>query len=81
MNKTFGFLILFLVAGLALIGLSPGNTLEHLSSLGIALLASSLVLATQLEKKSDYKTLLWISGVALAITITLIIVLPRVFSP
>ena len=80
MKKTFWFVILFVLAGLVLIGFSPGNTLEHLGDLGIALLASSFVLATQLEKKSEYKTLLWISGVSLAITIVLIVVLPRIFS-
>ena len=74
--KTLGFISIFLVAGLALIGLSPGDTMAHLSTIGIfncdGYPAS--------REKPFQNTLVLICGVALAITIILIVVLPIILS-
>jgi hypothetical protein len=50
MSKIFTYVAALIVAGLALISLSPGNVVEKLSNLGISLLAAAIVMATQLQK-------------------------------
>lgn len=66
--RNLWFVILFLVAGLALLYQAPGDPLERLADLGIALIAASLVIATQLERR-EARIIRWASPILLALFI------------
>lgn len=62
MNKKLVSITFFLVAGLALIALAPGDPLERLSNIGIGLLVASFtLLATEPLDKKHYRTITYVS--------------------
>jgi len=66
--RNLWFVVIFLVAGLILLYHAPGDTLERLADLGIALIAASLVIGTQLEQR-ERRIIGWASPILLALFI------------